>query len=503
MSAWKDFVTASLLGTEQGGVAPAIPAMLEEALGPTDGLEPEARFLTRAGALALWRRAGWKPERADSAPLPAAPPDAAPLVSALSAAHLRAMLGGHGADVLPEWLGEAARRQRRLPPESLPALLDWARQNRARRPLVMAAGGARVPWLAAQNPEWNFAADDSPENWETGNRDQRLTILQGWRATNPPEALAQLEMVWSTEPADARATLLGALEHGLTDADIPFLERALDDRSKEVRQKAVDLLSRLPGSPLVARMLARAEGLLVWKRGGLLSRASLEVNLPSSPDPAGVRDGLDPKAFDEQKFGEKAALLTQILSAIPLRYWTDRFQQTSTELLQALKKSEFADVVATGWRLATERQKDAVWAVALLDGPVQPGPGMGCHHTLQKVLSDEQRTTRLLASLRGGILNGEYKYETWHPFTMQLSTYEGYYPQSLGRELLAAMRRVAADERQSTYHLWNAAKTLVLSIPPALLADAASDWPEGKTYLAPMIELLAFRHEVLTSLAQP
>jgi hypothetical protein len=93
----------------------------------------------------------------------------------------------------------------------------------------------------------------------------------------------------------------------LTDEDAPFLDTALDDRSKEVRRAAADLLARLPTSVFVARMLARAQPLLSFKPAKLLSRASLEVTLPSSPDASAARDGLDPKAFGQQKtLGEKA-----------------------------------------------------------------------------------------------------------------------------------------------------------------------------------------------------
>ena len=40
--------------------------------------------------------------------------------------------------------------------------------------------------------------------------------------------------------------------------DEPFLESALDDRSREVRQQAADLLTRLPDSRLALRMAERA-----------------------------------------------------------------------------------------------------------------------------------------------------------------------------------------------------------------------------------------------------
>ena len=505
MSAWKDFVTAALLGTEQGGAMPPLPAALADALGPTEALGPEARFLTRAGAVALWRRTGWQAGRPGVTLRSPAPPETAPVVNPASGGHLRAMLGGHCADALPEWLGQVARRGKRVPPELLPALLEWARTNRTQRPLAAAAGGERVHWLATLNPAWNFAADDAPEHWETGGREQRVAILRQWRATEPALAREQLAAVWSTEPADARTTLLETWTEGLTEADEEFLERALDDRSKEVRQVAADLLSRLPGSAYVARMLARADGLLSFHRGGLLSRSALEVHLPPDPDAAARRDRVDPKFYEGQKvFGEKAVLLILILRAVPLRHWTERFRQTPAELLQALKKSEFADAVATGWKFAAVRQKDAAWAEALLDGPVQPGDVLMYRYSLYEALAESERMARLTASVRG-LLEGEYKYEAWLAFTAQLWVHQGYYPDALGRELLTSLRRLAAatNERAPAYHVWNAAKTFVLPISPALLPEATQGWPAGDPRVSPVIELLTFRLEMLTALAQP
>ncbi len=507
MSAWKDFVTASLLGTEKSGAATPLPAALGEVLGPAEKLDPEARFLTRAGALALWRRAGWKPVRGEAAVHPPAPAESLPLINPASIAHLRAMLDGHGAEVLPEWLGEIARLGKRVLPECLPALLEWARQNRAHRPLATAAGGERVRWLATLNPAWNFAADDSPEHWETGGREQRLAILRGWRASRPAEARARLEAVWSAEPADTRAALLAVLADGLSGEDEPFLERALDDRGKEVRLIAADLLARLPGSSFVARMIARAEPLLTFKRSGLLGRASLEVALPPDPDTAASRDGLDPQKFGPvNPLGAKATLLTLIVAAVPLRHWTDTFQQTPAELLKAVKKNEFADALATGWALAAFRQHDADWAEALLEAPVGPLPALLGHRPLSGLLPERARASRLVATLRAGAFPARNSWQAWQALASQFDSFSGYLPNELARELVNLLHRLKAGDRATPPEMWQYAKAWFLKMPPAFLPDALTGWSGEQTYaadLVSLIELLTYRHEVLTALTQP
>jgi hypothetical protein len=461
-------------------------------------MDAEARFLTHSGALALWREAGWTPTRPIEDIAAAAEPEATAPLGSASVGHLRSMLAGRCLSVLPEWLGEVARRGRHLPPEVLPALLDRARQERALRPLVMAAGGRRAAWLAMQNSAWAFGNSDAPELWETGNRDQRLAILRGWRAQSPAEARAKIESVWAAEPAENRAAFLAELLPNLSMDDEPFLERILDDRSKEVRRTAVDLLARLPNSPFVGRMISRATPLVRFSRGGLLSRASLEVTLPPDPDAAGTRDGLDSKAFGQQKLlGDKAVLLVLLLSAIPLRHWTDTFEQAPAALLKAAQKNEFARALATGWAWAALRQRDPNWAAALLDSEVQPHPEFLPAESLLAILPEAARAERLAAMLRAGVL-AKSDAAKWHGFANLLASIPGHLPDTLARELLAALRRECAGGLP--WHLRSMAETFLLRLPPAMLGAAATGWPADQEGVAPLIELLTFRHDALTAL---
>lgn len=499
MSAWTDYTTAALLGTEKAPVPP-LPSALAPALTESAGQDRETEFLTRAGALALWRRAGIQPA-ANATEVPPATPETTLPVSRASAAHLRTMLGGRCAGILPEWLREAVRLGRHAPPELLPALLERARQDRALRALALAAGGHRAQWLAAHNPDWAFATVDSPGLWETGNRDQRITILRALRVTAPAEARAKVEAVWKTEPADIRAAFVAELAAQLSDDDAPFLDAALDDRSKEVRRVAIDLLARLPSSAFVGRMIVRATPLLTFQRGGLLSRASLEVTLPADPDAVATRDGLDPKAFGNQKtLGEKAVLLVLILAAVPLRHWTDNFQAKPDAILKTAEKSEFAAALATSWAWAALRQRDALWAKALLDATVSPHLEFLPGESLLTLLPEAARADRLTASLRAGSLkNGDAA--AWQAFAAQLCTFPGAWPTALAREVLSALRHAAADG--IPWHLRAAAESLVIHLPPALLAEAADGWPPDKEGIAGLVELITFRHDALAALIQP
>src|SRR5437762_1943286 len=77
--------------------------------------------------------------------------------------------------------------------------------------------------------------------WETSPRAARELLLQQLRSTDPARAREQLAQTWETEGADERAAFLATFRTGLSLDDEPFLESALDDRSKVVRRTAADL----------------------------------------------------------------------------------------------------------------------------------------------------------------------------------------------------------------------------------------------------------------------
>jgi hypothetical protein len=498
VSAWHEFTTAALLGPGKGA-APALPEAVQEALGDTSALDETTRFLTQAGALALWRRAGWKPGRNET-PLRLSEPETTKPLSRPSAGHLRMMLSGRCAAFLPEWLEEAARLGRHLPPEDLPALLDRARQDRDLRPLVIAAGGRRAAWLAGLNRDWSFAPSDAPDAWETGSRDQRVAWLRALRAAAPAEARAKIEEVWKAEPAETRAAFLAELEAHLSPEDTPFLDALLDDRSKEVRRIAIDLLARQADSPFVARMLGRAAPLLTLKKGGLLKRAVVEVTLPAELDAAAARDGLDPKAFGQQKvLGEKAVLLVLIISAVPLGHWTETFQQSPSELLKATEKDEFARALATGWAWAARRQRDAAWAEALMDGPKKPHTEFLSGPALLTLLPLPARAARLSERLRAGAMKKPGATE-WHDSLSELIVLGDQAPAPLVREALALLRENVREGLP--WHYRSPIESWLLRLPRALLAEAGTGWPTDQDGVPALVELLTFRHDALAALTQ-
>ncbi|MBX6752159.1 MAG: SWIM zinc finger family protein, partial [Micromonosporaceae bacterium] len=118
-----------------------------------------------------------------------------------------------------------------------------------------------------------------PSAWETGSPAQRRGYLATLRRQDPAAARARLTDGWATLAATERADLLQTLAIGLGPDDEPLLQSALDDRRKEVRVVAADLLTVLPGSAYQERAIARARHHLV------VDGTRVDVRLPARGRP--------------------------------------------------------------------------------------------------------------------------------------------------------------------------------------------------------------------------
>ncbi|WP_165978676.1 DUF5691 domain-containing protein [Actinomadura darangshiensis] len=377
MSTWNEHVSAALLGTERRD-----PPVLAEA--PADPGEKAGRLLDQAALLAVRRRAGRGPASASPVPVALAPVEDVPVVPKAAAARLRRILGGEQIRVLPEWL-DAAARGFRVPAQSLPDLLERGRSDRVLRPSIARASGRRGVWLALQNTDWAYlvgSGDDpggGPEVWETGTRNRRVAYLTGLRNTEPERARELLCETWAKEPAPDRTAFIATFDHGLSPDDEEFLEAALEDRGKDVRQIASDLLARMPGSAYGERMAARARACLAPKARTVRGRNQtwIQVEPPHTHGDDLARDGVPfhpsgsfaPRSGGAP-VGTRAAWLREILARTPLSTWTGLFGLPPMEIVCLPVSDSDGRDVHIGWARAALGQRDAGWARALLKGGV-------------------------------------------------------------------------------------------------------------------------------------
>jgi hypothetical protein len=504
MTTWPDLLATALLGTDRRGHARPEEAATE--------------LLDEAAAWSVYRRAGTV-VRTDIPAPPPSPDEHRDVVVPVAARRLAGLMepGGpleHGQRMvlLAEWLTLVAAHGQRMPPEYLPDLLDLGRTQPDLRAPIAAAGGARVDWLAAQNPDWSSFAgthqqtdEDITEerDWLGADRARRVAFLRTRRRSEPDAARVLLEQDWPRLDSDERIELIGALAVGLSGSDEAFLERALDDRRAEVRQSAADLLGRVPGSALNGRMTARARACL--RRSG----DSLEITPPTECDQSMRRDGIAVKP--QYGSGERAWWLHEVLARTPL---ADLTPLSPVDFLGLEMTPEWKATVLDGLARAAITQKDPQWAVALLD--VVPGTATANLTTaLYPVVPPDELTRRGLAAIAGRPT------EDWvavllqipRPWTLELAqaALDAWVTVALspGPPADAGPAQVAADRRVSRA-LDHLSRHAGLAMPPALAPSASAivdrvreaALPDAR--MEPLIWLagmLLFRHQMTQEIA--
>ncbi|MET3986761.1 DUF5691 domain-containing protein [Streptomyces sp. PvR034] len=527
--AWEELVSAALLGTER-----------RRGSGATGS--PQA-LLDAAAVAAVRRRAGLRPAEAGPRPEPAAPdPRPAPPDAARRrlAQLLAGRTGGGGGrrgsapdltELLPQWLAAAVRHGYRAPAAQVPALLDAAKARTDLRPQALALAGGRGRWLARLNPEWRFAlrsgagggelpAPDDPAAvarlWQEGLFAERVALLGAVRAHEAAAAPLLLATTWSTERAEDRLMFLDSLRSGLSEADEPFLEQALGDRSRNVRATAAELLSALVGSALAGRMAERA-----------LACVGPEGVVPPVACDAGMqRDGVVERPPAGR--GERAWWLGQLVEAAPLSCWRERFAGLDPAGILALPVAEgWAEELHAAWCRAAVRQRDPLWSKALLgsaSAPPAAGPATASlaeRAKLLETLPEEERAAWVAEFVRAHGLSEAFQLlgVCVVPWAAELgdavvdaldsARSAGSYPWSFSGVMGLAERCLdpaAADRLESLLSVALAAESAGASGPDAPGGSAAAEvTPGAEAYWAEafqrLVSTLRLRATMLAELA--
>lgn len=489
---WQNLVTAALLGTErQAFILPTVDGALGQLIAQIDPNDQESALLSIVTAVAMHQRAGCA-LLMDQSPL-AIPcePDDMPRCCPSASHRLASMLSGEHQEVLPEWLTLLVAAEQRVAEENLPALLEWGSKQPDSQIALLKVIGNRGRWLAVQNPDWAYAiSSDEDDIWQNGSRSARELLIRRLRISNPDRGRELVISTWKEEPAATRAAFLELFQIGLSMADEPFLEQALDDRRKEVRREAANLLSCLPESRLCQRITELARSTLALLKLSNGKKLELIVTPPDTCTAIMSRDGINPTPPSGR--GEKAWWLLQILSIVPPATWCETWHVTPAALIEAVQDSEWRTNVIQGWTAAAAKHKDAKWAEALYKAKAAD------YTATLPILPPERRESLILEALSWQSMSDD------QTVLMMLEYHAGPWIESFSR---AVLDRLHEHVTQNTvnYQLHSLLKHLAYCIPPSLAdeAEAALTPAEDQkivhwwtTALTEMIALLRFRYEM-------
>jgi hypothetical protein len=501
VSLWTEITNTALIGCERK--PPSLNResdKLGELLAQLDQNDREGALLGAAALVSLYERAGSLPLK-DERRLPeACALDDTPRCSERAAVHLAMMLRGEYQRLAPEWLSKVAAAGQRAPEEVLPPLLELGRIQEELREPILTVLCARGRWLAAQNQDWAYAVGGFDETlWETGGGEQRRAVLAELRKRDAARARELLASTWPQESPKDRADFLPLFEYGLSLDDEAFLESGLDDRRKEVRRAAADLLSRLPESALRQRMLERARPLLTFKLNRL-KRKTIEVTLPEACDKAMQRDGVEPKPYS-QGLGEKAWWLQQTLGLIPPKFWSQESGWPVSKLIEVAKRGEWKSVLLEGWSQAARLCGDVEWADALLAETYEQEQAS----YLFQVLPQARQEAFILKLLRN-----DPSLHTSKPARSYVATCWRQWGEALSRAVISSLLHHAATDRFKDSWMWSGfTDNIGCRLDPALIPETISrltDAMKPPTEPAPAIEqflnFIQFRHEMLKEITQ-
>ncbi|UJC81009.1 hypothetical protein D4768_27410 [Rhodococcus erythropolis] len=420
-------ISAALLGTARTAITfEELPTAVRSSTRELDG-DPAELLLAAAALERAYRRGG---AGAITATVPTlAPDDVRFTLPESSSAHLLSMLAAK-ATLLDEWFAVALSRNYRAPDHLVAELLSFARASETHRESILQLVGERGRWLAAQNPEWSKLVrtrDANPDVWRHGSSAQRTQWLMDTRRTDPALALAELRKSWGTERGEQKAAFVSALAIGLSTDDQALLEEALDDRRKDVRRAAADVLGRLPESEFGERMAARVQEWVRVERK--LLRSTMVVLPPEEVDGPARRDGIEDRPNPHTDY--RAEYVRQVISATPLSLWNNMIGGAKKTLGMSVDEG-WEPILHDAWSNAAAAQNNAEWALELFHA--------------RGVVTDRRLLPLVPAKALADLLRaGNGDANVLHPGRAAIyDALRGPWPEDITRAVVAQWERVAA-----------------------------------------------------------
>lgn len=373
MQFWDSMIHTAMMGTDKMPAGPPVlPADLAEAAALIDGnsaIDREEKFLQLISIAFNYRQSGLLAMQKEIAMTPA-PEEEKPYCNEAATNALKDILGEENMPLLKLWLWHCDRTQQIAEAGVVPLLLSAGMQQKKLQLLIASCCGRRGEWLSRFNEAWNFSSAQSyDEIWQTGSAEQRNEVLHEVRKIDPAKAREWLQQTWSQEDAATKQAFLELFVEDLGEGDIDFLESLAGEKSRKVREQALDMLKMIPASPIVLQyqdLLAKA---VVYKKEksllGMVSKNVLQFNLPTIPD-AIFKSGIE-KLSSQKNVSDDTHILYQLISYTPPPFWEKHLASTPAEIIGLFKKTAQGKQLSPALALAVARFRDKNWATVVIE----------------------------------------------------------------------------------------------------------------------------------------
>ena len=429
-------------------------------------------LLTDAARFGIQARAGWRPQT-HSARLPDCPRDDRPVAPRAAISTLVRLLGDPDPGLIEEWAQLARSHNVLVDGATAPLLLDWWARQPRRSESIFAALGHLGEWLASLNADWqkHVATNDIPADadavWQMGRIAERLAILTSVRRRDPARALAMVESTWPSDGANDRQRFLEVMVDNRSLADEPFLDAALDDRSKLVRKQAAALLALIPGSRLRNRLSAVAKTFITVRtpRGTPLGSKRRQIVLvpPESFSDEWERDGIEQRP--PAGVGPRAWWMRQILGFADLAVWAELTELPPETILESLKGDDYFGDGIQALIAAANSAGDVNWSTVLVRWLLsQTSIDLGAIITLLERLADHQRESLLLEIVSKAPLTSVDRWTV-------LTSFDRPWSASFSTEAFRILNEHASKESDDAWRLSRAIEAASRTVSPTA-ADA-------------------------------
>ncbi|HTL07347.1 MAG TPA: DUF5691 domain-containing protein [Chitinophagaceae bacterium] len=373
MEFWKGIINTAMMGTDKKTIgAGELPAAISEAaasIQAQQAADKEEQFLQVAALAFNYRQCGVQPLKKEGISLPLAAAEEKAYCSLHSLQALKDILSEESVPLLKLWLQYCAASNKIVLPEMLPALLSAGVQEKKLQTLITACCGKRAEWLSGFNPAWDFSSHQTAiEQWQTGTPEQRKTVLANTRKVNPLQAREWLQQTWAQEDAASKLSFLELLAINISEADIDFLSALASEKSKKVKDAALELLKQTPGSPIVLQYQALlAQSVLLKKEKvllGLGAKTALQFQLPPVMDDAVFTSGVV-KLSNDKSLTDDEFIFFQLIQSVPPAFWGQHLAASPEDVIHYFHKDAVGKKMIPALVRATRTFNNRQWAMAM------------------------------------------------------------------------------------------------------------------------------------------